>query len=109
MGAPGAVCCSPMWTIAAVALAQDDPSPIVVMPEQVDTVTFTRLLVRDDDGTLLGQAPEQIRFLALDELRAAGHDVRGAESVLFGQDDSADADYLLGGTVTELDCDNTSC
>ncbi|MFZ5482339.1 MAG: S1C family serine protease [Myxococcota bacterium] len=67
------------------------------------SVTFARLLVEDADGRLLGQAPEAYRTHFLEKMRARGLDARGAEDVLFGRDESATADFLLGGTVTDID------
>ncbi len=77
------------------------PSP---RPTPEETVAFTRLLSRDADGILLGASGDGLRAIILDDMRDADLNVRGAESVLFDADRSADARFQLGGTITELRC-----
>jgi serine protease Do len=89
--------------LAALARADDPPGP----PPPLEPLTFTRLIVRNGDGTLLGAAPDAFRIQILERLRADGLNVRGAESVLFDQDQSEQATMRLGGTVTDVRCEPT--
>lgn len=80
----------------------DAPSEAPADRSGTGSVTFTKLILRDDEtGIVRGAATEEYRILVLETLREAGFDVRGAESLLFGKDASAEARYLLGGTVRE--------
>lgn len=85
-------------------LAYEPPDPVPVEASEMETVTFTRLIVRDADGVVLGATVDDIRIMMLERMRAAGHNVRGAENVVFNQDASAEARFQLGGTLTEMPC-----
>jgi hypothetical protein len=62
------------------------------------------LLVRLDQEGEIKIAGAELRVHILEALRAAGFNAVGAENLVFGQDRSNQADYLLGGTVRELEC-----
>ncbi len=67
-------------------------------------IGFSKLIVRiegqDDFGIARAEYP--IRFV--ERMRAAGFEAVGAENLVFDKDDSARAEYLLGGTVREVEC-----
>jgi S1-C subfamily serine protease len=67
-------------------------------------VGFSKLLVRleghDDIGFV--SDGQSVRFL--EQMRAKGFHAVGAENLVFGKDESAKAEFLVGGTVKELEC-----
>lgn len=83
---------------ASVSLAAD------VANRNLDTLSFSRLLVRFKDDPGIAVAPDEFRVLIIEALRENGFNVRGAENLLFDQDNSHEARFVLGGTLTELRC-----
>jgi S1-C subfamily serine protease len=81
-----------------------DSTPIKVIAGELHPITFSRLVFRLDreDDIALGKAEFRVRFL--EELRRLGYPAVGAESLIFDKDNSNQARFLLGGTVTDLDC-----
>jgi S1-C subfamily serine protease len=67
---------------------------------------FSNLLVRLEHEDEIKIAGADLRVHILEALRTAGFNAVGAENLVFGQDRSNQADYLLGGTVRELECLN---
>jgi hypothetical protein len=90
--------------LGSPALAYEPPTPISVEGQALEPITFTKLIFRDEQGKILGQATEEFRVTVLEELRKAGYPVRGAENVLFDQDASAEARFQLGGTMNDVQC-----
>jgi serine protease Do len=85
----------------AAAAGEEGPKPppsIAVSPD-AESVTVAALVVRDEIGAVVGVSGEDLRLLLLERLRASGLDVRGGESVVFGQDHSDRARFAIGGTV----------
>jgi len=86
------------------AAARADRIPLQVDADELHPITFSRLILRlereDDIG--VGKAEFRVRFL--EELRRLGYPAVGAESLIFDKDNSGQARFLLGGTVTELNC-----
>jgi S1-C subfamily serine protease len=68
------------------------------------TLTFSNLLVRDERHKELYYTTGDYRVYILEALRKSGFRVLGAENLLFGQDKSADARFVLGGTITATIC-----
>jgi S1-C subfamily serine protease len=66
------------------------------------SLTFSRLVVRDDRHKDLYFAAEEYRVYILDALRKSGFVVVGAENLLFDQDKGGEARFVLGGTVTSV-------
>lgn len=66
-------------------------------------VGFSNLLARIDKDEI-GFAKPEYRVHILEALRHAGFNAVGAENLVFDKDNSDKADFVLGGTVTELDC-----
>src|SRR5438034_6624490 len=92
-----------VWLAPGAGLAAGR-TPLPVKAAELHPITFSRLIVRlereDDIG--LGKAEFRVRFL--EELRALGYPAVGAESLMFDKDNSGEARFLLGGTITALDC-----
>jgi len=84
---------------ARSARAEDAPAPASTKV----AVGFSNLLARIDKDEI-GLAKPEYRVHILEALRGAGFNAVGAENLVFNKDDSDKADYVLGGTVTELDC-----
>jgi S1-C subfamily serine protease len=66
-------------------------------------IGFSNLVFRLDDDRI-GIATENYRVYILEELRSAGLAAVGAENLVFGRDEAAKAELLLGGTVMDLEC-----
>ncbi|MDH5676858.1 MAG: serine protease [Myxococcales bacterium] len=67
-------------------------------------VTFSKLVFRLSGSDEIGIASGEYRVFILEELRARGLNAVGAENLVFEKDDSHRAEFVLGGTVTELEC-----
>lgn len=96
-----------MWTTALLAAAFAT-EPISVEGRDLEPFAMTRLLLRNEQGRLFGVAVELHRVRIIEDIRAAGFPIVGAESVLFDQDRSDEAELQLGGTVIEAECDASS-
>src|SRR5207245_10888885 len=104
-------------------------TPIDLGPDGSAPITFMRLVIRIPAGTTVGHhheglvkvqtdahiwesnltvASDEFRFLASEVLRSHGYHVMGGDIPLFGDDQSAKAEYQLGGTLTELRYDTFS-
>jgi serine protease Do len=92
--------------LSAPALARPDRlvQPIRVAPAKMETLTFANLLLRAPAVPEIGLASDTFRVDILEELRQVGHNALGAENLVFGQDSSDDARFVLGGTIRELEC-----
>jgi serine protease Do len=79
-------------------------TPITVSAEKTESLTFANLVLRakEVDGIML--AGDQFRIEILEELRRHGYKALGAENLVFGQDDSEEARFVLGGTIREVTC-----
>lgn len=93
------------WAVAATVVC----SSVAAKPRPVG---FTKLVVRlpDDD---IGFTGGNYRVNVLETLRAGHVNAVGAEDLVFGKDESENAELLLGGTAKELECEvkgaNVSC
>jgi S1-C subfamily serine protease len=84
--------------------AAAEPAPIAVESEQMHSLTLAEIIVRIEGDLDVGTAREGIKLMIFEELRASGYNVLGAEDLVFGDDRSHQARFLLGGTVRELEC-----
>jgi serine protease Do len=87
-------------------------------------ITFTRLIIRVPSGTDIGAhhdgllklskfrhtwlsditvGSDEFKIVASEHLKSRGYNVLGGDNLLFGPDESAKAEYQLGGTVTSID------
>ena len=73
-------------------------------PSEALSITFSRLLVRDPDSFDIGVSTELLKLAVLEKLRAEGANAVGMESLLFGIDQSSEAELVLGGTINQLSC-----
>lgn len=92
-------------------------------PEGSAPVTFTRLIIRVPSGTQVGAhhdgllkvpqyrhtwlsnltvGSDEFKIIASEHLKSRGYTVLGGDNLLFGRDESAKAEYQLGGTVQSL-------
>ena len=103
----------PVLAVAIAILALLGLPPRVAWAAPPDTATsnqqqpalgFSNLVVRLPTEDRIGIAAEDYRVAILEVLRAKGFNAVGAEDLVFDKDRSRDADYLLGGTVRELQC-----
>jgi S1-C subfamily serine protease len=62
------------------------------------------LILRIEGQDEIGIAGQDFRVVILEALRKAGFHAVGAENLVFGKDRANQADYVLGGTVRELEC-----
>ncbi len=76
--------------------------PLDPRAQPLSSFTVNPLIVRLDDDRI-GATGEELRILLLEHLRALGWPVLGHENLLFGQDRSAEARYVLGGEIDGLD------
>jgi S1-C subfamily serine protease len=91
----------PAHAAGASAAAPASPIPKVA-------IGFSKLLVRIDGDDSIGLASIDFHVRLIERMRAKGFDAVGAENLVFGKDESNRARYMLGGTVRELACKETS-
>ncbi|HVJ16361.1 MAG TPA: S1C family serine protease [Polyangiaceae bacterium] len=90
-----------LW-LPGVARAQNTPPAKPAVPQAA--IGFSKLLFRINNEERIGVAKEQFAIFILETLRERGFNAVGAENLVFDQDKSTSAEFLLGGTVRELDC-----
>jgi len=79
------------------------------------TIGFSNLVFRLAGSDQLGIATDDFRVHILEELRGRGVNAIGAENLVFGSEHGHPPDLMLGGIVTELQCQqgasymNVSC
>lgn len=72
---------------------------------ELPSIAFSNLVYRLDGAiTDIGVSGADMRVLLIETLRAEGFPGVGAESLVFARDDSAKADFALGGTLREVSC-----
>jgi hypothetical protein len=98
-----------MGILGAATARAETPEPIRVDGEDLSSVTFTRLLVEGVSGFPVAESNDVVRLAILEELREVGHEVRGGENLLFGIDDTVDAEFLLAGTIESGRCNLGGC
>ncbi len=101
----------------------EQQAPIALGTAGSAPLAFTRVVIRIPSGTEVGAhyyglmkekeypytwatnltvASDEFRVIALEQLRNHGYHVMGGDNLLFGDDESAKAEYQLGGTLTQL-------
>lgn len=112
-------CSAPTMLEKKESLIQIEP----VQRESSVPITFHRLIFDIADDQVIGyyydgmmrckmqtytwdrsvfEGSDQFKIEAIRELRTCGYNVLGLENLLFGQDNSDKARYLLGGTINSL-------
>ena len=94
------VCCA----LPSAALAQTSAAPVSVKAAELETLTFSRIVVRFSDTTKIMVSGEELRVRLLEELRRRGYPALGAESLVFGKDEADRARLVLGATATDIQC-----
>jgi S1-C subfamily serine protease len=90
--------------VTRVARAADvAPAPITVPIPKV-AIGFSKLIVRLEQRSEIGVVGDDHAVRILERMRARGFQAVGAENLVFGKDESAKAEYQIGGTVRELEC-----
>ncbi|MBN2527046.1 MAG: trypsin-like peptidase domain-containing protein [Deltaproteobacteria bacterium] len=91
--------------LVTVLILQSNISQAQIAPtDKLGSLSFSKLIVRVENDYEIAIAPDEYRVFIIEELRKAGFNVKGAESLLFDQDKSNEARFILGATLTELDC-----
>ena len=111
------------WGCAATMPQVQQLTPIAIGPEGSKPIAFTRLIIRVPSGTEIGAhhdkllkvsmfqyvwqsnitvASDEFKIFASEQLKSRGYRVLGGDNLLFGKDESAKAEYQLGGTVPSL-------
>ncbi len=95
--AAAAFACALVWSSSgrADAPAATSPGP---------AVGFSKLVVRIEGRDEIGIASADYHVRLIERMRAKGLNAVGAENLVFGKDETQRADFLVGGTVRELDC-----
>jgi S1-C subfamily serine protease len=81
----------------AAAARRRTPAPQV-------PIGFSKLVVRLDSSDEIGIAATDFHVRMIEHMRERGFDAVGAENLVFGKDESRRAEYLVGGTVREVEC-----
>jgi S1-C subfamily serine protease len=90
---------------ASFADAAAPVPPAADAPIPSTPIGFSKLLLRIEGKDEIGIASAGDHVRLLEHMRAKGFHAVGAENLVFGKDASAQADYLVGGTVRELACE----
>jgi S1-C subfamily serine protease len=89
----------------ALAIVAAAASPAwAAEPAEQAAIGFSNLVARLDNVDEIGIVNAEYRVHILEAMREAGLNAVGAESLVFSRDESDKADFLLGGTVKELEC-----
>jgi S1-C subfamily serine protease len=100
--------CAALFSLALLAAAADaaaQPSPAKPAPRAgLASLTFGNLVVRIEGRERIGFAEQDYRVFILEKLRASGFNALGVESLVFDEDKSEEADFVLGGVMTEMHC-----
>jgi len=94
-----------IFILSLVGAATATSDPIVVSKDELKSLTFAKLIVRVPGEDWIGASDDALRVRVIEHLRRRGYPALGAESLVFDQDESERANFVLGGTVTEAKCD----
>ncbi len=89
------------------AIAQDLWNKTDGASSKYEPMTFSKLILKPDGQYDITVDDGTVRLAILDELRNRGYNIVGVENLLFDQDKSAEASLLLGGVITEINCERT--
>jgi len=101
-------------TVVAVAMsllggvAQAKPvrehAPLRVNGSELGTVTISQLVIQAPELDDIMIVKDKYVVMFLEEMRRQGFRALGRESLALNQDRSDEADFLVGGTMTSVDC-----
>jgi serine protease Do len=109
----GGVVLLSLWVVLLVtvpALAQGSPAADAPPAPEASTgmpkaaIGFSNLVLRLDATDEIGIDSGDYRVHILEAMRRVGFNAVGAESLVFGKDRAAAADFVLGGTVRAIRC-----
>lgn len=80
------------------------PALVRVHADELQSLTFSNLIVRVRDANWIGTGDDALRVKLLEHLRKRGYPALGAESLVFNKDKSVEARFQLGGTLTRAEC-----
>lgn len=102
------------WSSVAVAVLAAPLLVVSVPPESASAAPkepvphsklgFSKLIVRLDGESEISIAGAGHEIHLIEHMRGRGFAAVGAENLVFGKDDSARAEFVVGGTVRELEC-----
>lgn len=97
-----------MAVLSGAAPAQAKPvrphDVIRVNGEELGTVVFAQLIFNDDDEEeILGLKDKHVEMLN-DRMRAVGYRVPAYTASVFKESELPDSDFVLAGTLTEIEC-----
>ena len=99
------------------------PEPVTMGKEGSASISFSRVIIRIPSGSEVGAhhdglaqmpkypyiwssnilvGPDDFKIKASELLRSYGYNVLGGDNLLFGQDESAKAEYQIGATITSI-------
>ena len=81
-------------------------APLKVNGAELGTVTISQLVISAPELDEIMIVKDKYVVMFLDEMRKQGFRALGRESVALNQDKSDEADFLLGGTMTSVDCND---
>ncbi len=88
----------------ASASADAYRKPLQASADKLESLTFSRLVIRIPGNNEIGVEGGHLRVQFLEALRKNGYPALGAESLVFDEDKSNKARFVLGGTANELAC-----
>lgn len=91
-------CVLVVWALLTSSPASADDAP------KSASITFSNLIIRLDGDPEIALLEEGYRVHILEYLRSQGYDAVGAENLVFARDNSDDAEFVVGGTIRELEC-----
>jgi serine protease Do len=97
-------CFALLVTNSALAKPVRSLKPIEVKGSELATVTISNLVVKADAVDDILIVKEKYVVMFLEEMRRLGYRAVGRENLAMNQDRSEDAAFVLGGTMTEVDC-----
>lgn len=88
--------------VGMIAGAEGNSAAAAEMPKA--KVGFGKLILRLDGQPDIGVAGPGHEIRAIERMRAKGFQAVGAENLVFGKDEGHRAQFIVGGTVRELEC-----
>ncbi len=93
-------------SLAGLAVARPEPvrKPLDVSARSLHTLAVANIIFRKGESSVIGGAEPEMKLRLTEELRKLGFGALGGENLVFGKDKADEARFLLGGTVTDIDC-----
>lgn len=78
--------------------------PLRVQGSDLGTVTISQLVIQASEVDDIMTVKDKYVVMFLEEMRRQGFRALGRENLALNQDKSDEADFILGGTMTSVDC-----